>query len=416
MNAPTINTSTFELRDASNALVPATVTYNASTFVATLTPSSALATSTTYTATVKGGATDPRAKDVAGNALAANVSWSFTTAAAADTTPPTVTTTTPASGATNVTTSTTVTAAFSEAMNASTITTSTFQLRNPAGTLVTATVAYNATTRVATLTPSSALTGGPTTYTATVVGGTNGVKDLAGNSLASNQTWSFTTADTTPPTVSAVSPASGATGVSLATTVSATFSEAMNAATITATTFVLKNPSGTTVAATVAYNATTRVATLTPMSPLTGGPTTYTATVVGGTSGVKDQAGNPLAANRTWSFTTIDTTPPTVQSTSPSNNATGVSLNGAVTVTFSEGMTASTITAAGAIVMKNSAGTGVLATVTYAASQRTATIKPNSSLANRTTYTVTVKGGSTGVKDAAGNAMVSDYVFSFTTR
>ena len=33
-------------------------------------------------ATVVGGATDPRAKDVAGNALAANASWSFTTAAA----------------------------------------------------------------------------------------------------------------------------------------------------------------------------------------------------------------------------------------------------------------------------------------------------------------------------------------------
>ena len=32
--------------------------------------------------TVRGGATDPRVKDVAGNALAANDTWSFTTAAA----------------------------------------------------------------------------------------------------------------------------------------------------------------------------------------------------------------------------------------------------------------------------------------------------------------------------------------------
>ncbi len=45
----------FELRDASDALVPATVSYAAATRTATLDPSSPLANSTTYTATVKGG-------------------------------------------------------------------------------------------------------------------------------------------------------------------------------------------------------------------------------------------------------------------------------------------------------------------------------------------------------------------------
>jgi len=80
MDATTINTSTFELRDAGDAVVPTTVTYNTGTNTATLTPSSALAVSTTYTATVKGGATDPSVKDAAGNALAANFTWSFTTA------------------------------------------------------------------------------------------------------------------------------------------------------------------------------------------------------------------------------------------------------------------------------------------------------------------------------------------------
>jgi hypothetical protein len=242
-------------------------------------------------------------------------------------------------------------------MNASTITTTTFQLRNAAGTLVTATVAYKATTRVATLTPGSALTGSPTTYTATVVGGASGVKDLAGNALASNQSWSFTTADTTAPTVTGVSPASGATGVSLTTIVTATFSEAMNAGTITTSTFTLRNAAGTLVTATVAYNATTRVATLTPTSTLTGGPTTYTATIAGGASGVKDAGGNALAANFTWSFTTVDTTPPTVASTSPANGATNVSVNGNVSVTFNEAMTASTITTS-TIVLRESERNG----------------------------------------------------------
>ena len=89
MDPATINTNTFELRNSANVLVPANVTYSAATLAATLTPSSPLAASTTYTATVRGGATDPRAKDAAGNALAANVTWSFTTSSA-DVTPPSV--------------------------------------------------------------------------------------------------------------------------------------------------------------------------------------------------------------------------------------------------------------------------------------------------------------------------------------
>ncbi len=79
MASATINTTTFELRDPgnNNNLVPATVSYNVATNTATLTPSAALAASTTYTATVKGGASG--VKDAAQNALAADYSWSFTT-------------------------------------------------------------------------------------------------------------------------------------------------------------------------------------------------------------------------------------------------------------------------------------------------------------------------------------------------
>ena len=81
INAATVNTNTFELRNSANAVVSATVTYNATTKTATLRPNASLPGNTTYTATIKGGTTDPRIKDQAGNALAANVSWSFTTGA-----------------------------------------------------------------------------------------------------------------------------------------------------------------------------------------------------------------------------------------------------------------------------------------------------------------------------------------------
>ncbi|MFB2773272.1 DUF4082 domain-containing protein [Pelatocladus sp. BLCC-F211] len=119
----------------------------------------------------------------------------FTTSVAPDTTPPTVTSTTPTSNATGVSTSTSVRATFSEAINTTTINTTNFELRDANNTSVAATVSYDTASNTATLTPSSPLTTS-TTYTATVKGGTNGVKDQAGNALAQNYSWSFTTSAT----------------------------------------------------------------------------------------------------------------------------------------------------------------------------------------------------------------------------
>jgi hypothetical protein len=114
-----------------------------------------------------------------------------------DTTPPTVTGRTPAPGATGVTISVSPTATFSEAMTPSTLTTSTFTLvQQGQSTPLPATVSY--ASQVATLNPSADLQPN-TTYTATVKGGAAGAKDLAGNALAADISWSFTTAAAPPP-------------------------------------------------------------------------------------------------------------------------------------------------------------------------------------------------------------------------
>jgi hypothetical protein len=81
MDVATITSSTLVLRNAANQVVTASVAYTDATRVATITPSAALQYSTAYTITVEGGTTEPRVKDRAGNGLAADVSWSFTTAA-----------------------------------------------------------------------------------------------------------------------------------------------------------------------------------------------------------------------------------------------------------------------------------------------------------------------------------------------
>ena len=105
--------------------------------------------------------------------------------ACTDHTLPAVQATNPFDGASNIPVNTAITATFNKAMDASTINNATFTLNGAAGS-----VTYNPATRTATFTPSTGLAHG-TQYLATI---TTGVKDLSGNSIAANYTWSFTTA------------------------------------------------------------------------------------------------------------------------------------------------------------------------------------------------------------------------------
>ena len=137
-----------------------------------------------------------------------------------DTTPPTVTGIAPGNGGSNVPIGTNVEATFSKAMDATTIKGSTFTLTKPDGPdadtnpdAVSGTVAYDSTAKTTTLTPTPNPLDYSTTYTATVKGGADGVKDAAGNPLSADEVWTFTTAappaDTTPPDTTIVSGPSG---------------------------------------------------------------------------------------------------------------------------------------------------------------------------------------------------------------
>lgn len=206
------------------------------------------------------------------------------------------------------------------------------------------------------------------------------------------------------PSVSSTSPADTATGVAANSAISVTFSEGMMASTITPSTFTLSGG----VTGTVSYDPVNKIATFTPSSNLAYS-TTYTATV---TIGVKDSAGNPMGSNYTWNFTTgeaPDTTPPTVSSATPADTGTGVAINSAISVTFSEEMMASTITS---FTFTLSGSGGITGTVTYDSVNKVATFTPSSNLAYSTTYTVTI---TTGVTDMAGNPMASNSTWTFTT-
>jgi hypothetical protein len=286
----TLTTTTFTLKRGTTA-VAGVVAYSGVT--ATFTPAAALVASSSYTATVAS------AKDLAGNALAASYSWSFTTGATADTTPPAVIATIPADAATAVVTNSALTATFSEPLAPASINTTTFTLAATGGAAVPGTVTYSGVT--ATFQPAAALAASKQ-FTATI--GT-GVKDLAGNALAASKTWSFTTgaaADTTPPTVFNTSPLPAATGVLTTASIQATFSEAMTPQTINNSNFTLSGPGGAAVPGTVVFDAPTKVATFQATTALTAN-TNYLARIKGSTGGVTDLAGNALASDYTWGFT-----------------------------------------------------------------------------------------------------------------
>jgi hypothetical protein len=385
MNAATVNGTTFILTGPGATPVAGVVTYAGST--ATFTPTLVLAGSTLFTATITTGAKDP-----AGAGLAANFVWTFTTAP-----PPTVVSTVPANAAAAVAVNTLISATFSEAMNPATITGATFTVTGPGATPVAGAVTYSGTT--ATFTPTAILANS-TLFTATI---TTGAKDPTGAPLAANFVWTFTTAP--PPTVVSTVPANNATGVAEGSTVTATFSAQMDATTITAATFTLMGPGATPVAGSVSYAG--NIATFTPTA-LLAGSTLYTATV---TTGAKDPTGAPLAANVVWTFATAPT--PAVTSTVPSNGATNVPLNQKVAATFNTPMTASTIMAAGTFTLATTTGaTAVPGTVTYDSSSNTAIFTPTAALAASAQYTATM---TTAAKSVPGNALLANYVWSFTT-
>jgi hypothetical protein len=370
-----------------------------------------------------------------------------------DTTPPAVTGTSPASGATGVAATTTVSATLNEPLQSGTA-----ALALKAGTAtVTGTTAYNAATQTVTFTPTAALTAA-TAYTATV----SGAKDTAGNTMTAYQ-WTFTTADTsgsscpctiwpataTPATASAADNSAVEVGVKFRTSAAGfisglkfykgtsntgthigslwnTAGARLGTVTFTGETAsgwqTATLPSPVAVAANTTYVASYH--TDAGFYSITGngltaavnrGPLTALATGTDGGNGVYRYGPNAYPtdtyqATNYWvdvvlTATAADTVAPTLSNRAPSAGASGVATATAVTASFSEPVTASTV------VMTLTGPSGAIAgTTAYDATTATATLTPSAALAYSTTYTATVS----GARDAAGNQM-TPVTWTFTT-
>jgi hypothetical protein len=106
-----------------------------------------------------------------------------------------------------------------------------------------------------------------------------------------------------------------------------------------------------------------------------------------------------------------DTTAPQVAFVSPANIATGIALNPVVTATFNEAIDPLTVNSS-SFQLKDVDNNIIPATIHVSNSQ--ITINPTVPLQNSTLYIATIKGGATGVKDIAGNALHTDFTWSFT--
>jgi len=392
MNPATITDTNFMLR-MDGTPIAGTVWYSG--LAAMFTPNEPLDPNTEYTAEIGTGATD-----LAGNGILNEYEWSFTTGESPELIPPTVVATTPVDGAVDVPLNQRIRIVFSESMAPSSVNAATFTLRE-GSVPIAATITYSGISSV--LAPWEPLAEN-TEYTATL---STGATDLAGNKIESSYEWRFTTGmalDTTGPIVVLTVPINNAVAVGVGQSISAVFNEPLDPATVNTTSMMLMRGAEP-VSGTVSYSGVTAV--FDPLTSLLPG-TIYRVELA---PSITDQAGNVMTNAYHWSFAVgeaNETEPPTVVSTVPSYAAVGVNVDQTMSITFSEPMAPTSISASTFTLRRGA--TPIPSTITY--SGLTAQLAPWAQLDYSTEYTLTV---STGATDLVGNALESAHEWRFTT-
>lgn len=285
MNPSTITTESITLQSPTGTIA-GLVTYSGVT--ATFSPTNPFLENTTYTGKVK-----TLVKDVKGNALQVDFIWTFSTGSIIA---PVVISTDPENLETNIALNKVIEATFNMPMDVSTLNGATFTLQQGATPIVGA-VTYSGNT--AFFTPTANLLAN-TDYIATI---TTGAQNLQNVGIASNYVWTFRTGTLVlGPEIILTDPLDGETDVLLNKNIIAEFNMPMQASTINATTFTLKQ-GNISIPGAVSYIGTT--ATFNPTNNLLSN-TEYTATI---TTGAQNIAGTALANDSVWIFTTSSTAP-----------------------------------------------------------------------------------------------------------
>lgn len=394
INASTINTATFFLTN-SNTPISANVSYANTTAI--LTPMNSLDFDDTYTATLS-----TSVQDTAGNALAENFSWNFTTGNQPDNNAPQVTSTAPTNNQNNVPVTSNITVTFNEQINTSTITNESFFLEL-GNNDIEGEFSFSANGTSVTLAPDDDLEF-EENYTVTL---TTDIEDLAGNNLASGVEWKFTTGDapdTEAPQIEDVEPGNNENNVPINTSLTITFTEAINESSVNLSTILLQEGNSFVPRD---FEVNGNVVTIFPSSNLQY-ETEYTTTV---TTGVEDLSDNNLSSNVEWEFTTIDapdSEAPEIVSIEPDDNEDDVPINTNITITFTEAINESSVNSSTFRIEED--GNRILGFRNV--SDNVLTFNPVFNLQYETEYTIIL---TTGIQDESGNGLESNVESEFET-
>ncbi len=296
--------------------------------------------------------------------------------------PPVLVLTNPSNGATGVAmTITTIQGIFNKELDVNSISNVVTVFGSKEGTTIAGTTSLGENKKTLIFSPAAALKA-DSKYTITIA---KSLKSTDGFNLENVITFTFTTAaaDTTAPTISLVSPALDAVLTTRTPVISVKTNEA-------ATCRILSTGQTLSTADSLTHSLT--------LTLTADGQQTYIIRC-------KDNAGNEAAANDITIRFTVDATAPTVLSTTPTNNATGVSRTAQINITFSEAMDTATTEAAFSI------SPSVGGTKTWNSQQTQMFFAPSAAMTASTEHTVTV---AATAKDKAGNALAA-YTFKFTT-
>ena len=422
LNSATVNSSTAYLTDQNGSVVPSTTTLLTSGNTIQIKPNSNLTAGTSPTSTYYYVNLTTGVQNASGIALASQYSGYFYTDTASDTTHPTVLGVAPPNNQQNVGLNGLVVVTFSKTINPITVNSTTVTLSyGTTPTQIPTTITFDSTYTYVTFTPIDPLPAS----TPIKVSITNGVQDIAGNSVTALSTTFITgaAADTTAPSVTSSTPVNGATNVPTNAVVVVQFSEPMDASSFVQkysaaycgayyyygysyyTSYCLFDVTlGTVIPANVSVSADGMSAILVPQSPLTPGDTVFVSSYQ-----ATDLAGNVETGFQSQ-FTvgsSPDTTPPQVLLVNPINNLTNVPINASVQVLFDRPVSANSLSQ---LILK-AGGSTVATSPMLSNGGQTLTLVTSDLLSPSTTYTLTIN----GVADLAGNAMTTAVTDTFTT-
>lgn len=310
MDPATVEAASLLFQDEFGSIVPFAVDSSPDQRTLRLRPTAPLAANRRYTIAFLLGAAG--ATDVSGNVIEATLARTWTTGT--DATPPAIVGSSPASGDTRIPGALIATITCDEELDTSRVGNHTVAL-TVAGEDWAAVVERPTPTTIRVTPVLSLPTDAPCELT--VRGGQAGLRDLAGNVLATDAVIAFTTSGDAGTPSAMLLPPDGAAGTAPTSHVTVVFDAPMDPTTLTTGTIRVTDDLGTPLPGTLVLTGDNRVATFTPAVPFSG-LTWYRIQVPGGSAGPRRTTGNWLPADRTSRFRTngtADNVPPTVTAT-----------------------------------------------------------------------------------------------------